>query len=122
MLGAYATAAVANESAMGFLLDYGRIFAEPIVGPSEVSAFRMTAANKGRLHGDDSYWDVDSAGCFYLHGDEYAEAFNFPRLPCGGKDANWRYRTGTRRVLLISGSRKPPLPQSHQPQDRVDLY
>jgi hypothetical protein len=40
------------------------------VGPDEDCAFR-SAFNNSDLPGDASYWDVDTAGCWHLHGDLY---------------------------------------------------
>jgi len=68
VLGVYTTAAAANEYAMGFFVD--DLDAEGIVGPDDCSAVRQPF--KGLEFSDDkSYWDVDDAGCWQLHGDEY---------------------------------------------------
>jgi hypothetical protein len=70
VLGVYATAAAANEHAMGFLIDKNDVNASGIVGPKGSSAFRRPF-NGGGFSREDSYWDVDTAGCWQLHGDEY---------------------------------------------------
>jgi hypothetical protein len=41
-----------------------------IVGPKGGPVFRRPF-NGGGFSRDDSYWDVDTAGCWQLHGDEY---------------------------------------------------